>query len=100
MRSGKKRHWKRRFVSEENLNRLARVLAPGGVFRVATDIPSYVEWTLAIVAPRTDFSWTAEKADDWRQPFSDWIPTRYEHKARRAGRIPTYLEFRRSGSPD
>src|SRR4051812_39876890 len=33
----KKRHWKRRFVSQANLNRMARALQPGGVFRFATD---------------------------------------------------------------
>jgi tRNA (guanine-N7-)-methyltransferase len=91
----KRRHWKRRFVSQANLDRLARVLSAGGVFRCASDIPSYVEWTLMHMARRTDFVWTAERADDWRTPFPGWIPTRYEEKARRAGRIPTYLEFRR-----
>ncbi len=45
----KKRHWKRRFVSDENLDRLARVVQSGGTFRFASDIPSYVEWTLGHV---------------------------------------------------
>jgi tRNA (guanine-N7-)-methyltransferase len=67
----------------------------GGAFRFASDIPSYVEWTLSQVARRTDFVWTAERADDWRMPFPGWIATRYEAKAKRAGRVPTYLEFRR-----
>ena len=42
----KKRHWKRRFVSRANLDRFARVLRPGGRFRFASDIDSYVNWTL------------------------------------------------------
>ena len=42
----KKRHWKRRFVSPANLDRFARVLRPGGLFRFASDIDSYVNWTL------------------------------------------------------
>jgi tRNA (guanine-N7-)-methyltransferase len=91
----KKRHWKRRFVSAANLDRLSRVLAVGGVFRVASDIPSYVEWTLAHLAARSDFAWTAECADDWRRPFPGWEPTRYEAKAVAAGRLPTYLTFLR-----
>jgi tRNA (guanine-N7-)-methyltransferase len=90
----KKRHWKRRFVSPENLDRIARVLKPGGVFRFASDIPSYVEWTLAHLARRPDFTWTAERATDWTEPFPEWPGTRYEAKALAAGRIPTYLEFR------
>ncbi len=92
----KKRHWKRRFVSPENLDRLARVLAPGGLFRFASDIPSYVEWTLAHTLRHPAFAWTAERADDWRKPFPDWPGTRYETKAIAAGRRPTYLEFRRA----
>ena len=92
----KRRHWKRRFVSPANLDRLGRVLKPGGTFRFASDIPSYVEWTLMQLAPRTDLAWTAERADDWRLPFRGWISTRYEAKALQAGRTPTYLEFRRT----
>jgi tRNA (guanine-N7-)-methyltransferase len=92
----KKRHWKRRFVSAENLSRLARVLKPGGEFRFASDIPAYVEWTLAHVAADARFLWTAERADDWLKPFPHWPGTRYEAKAQAAGRVPTYLEFRRT----
>ncbi|MEX0696891.1 MAG: tRNA (guanine(46)-N(7))-methyltransferase TrmB [Dongiaceae bacterium] len=91
----KKRHWKRRFVSAENLDRLARVLKTGGVLRFASDIPSYVAWTLALDARREDFAWTAERAADWTTPFPGWPGTRYEAKALTAGRTPTYLTFRR-----
>jgi tRNA (guanine-N7-)-methyltransferase len=94
----KKRHWKRRFVSNENLDRFARTLAPGGVFRFASDIPSYVEWTLAHVLPRGDFVWSASRADDWRKPYAAWSGTRYEAKALREGRVPTYLTFQRAGT--
>ena len=92
----KRRHWKRRFVSPDNLDRIARVLAPGGLFRVASDIDDYIAWTLRHLVVRDDFAWTAEAADDWRKPFPGWPGTRYEAKAFVAGRKPTYLEFRRS----
>ena len=91
----KKRHWKRRFVSRENLARLARVLRPGGVLRFASDIPDYVTWTLVRVAANDAYVWTAERAADFDQPFPDWPGTRYEAKAIAAGRKPTYLSFRR-----
>lgn len=91
----KQRHFKRRFVSADNLARLARVLRTGGTFRFASDIASYVEWTLRLVADCPDFFWTAERADDWRSPWAGWPGTRYEAKARREGRLPTYLTFRR-----
>ncbi len=91
----KKRHWKRRFVSVENLDRIARVLKPGGSFRVASDISSYIDWTLLHLGRDDRFEWTAERAADWLRPFPDWPGTRYEAKALAAGRTPTYLEFRR-----
>lgn len=91
----KRRHWKRRFVSEANLDRLGRALRPGGLFRVASDVPHYIDWTLLHVLGRSDFEWTAERADDWRQPWAGWTGTRYEAKARREGRRPAYLVFRR-----
>lgn len=93
----KKRHHKRRFVTPEHLVPLARVMKPGAIFRVATDIPDYVRQTLEEV-PRAGFAWLAERPADWREPWPDWIPTRYEQKALREGRVPHYLTFRREGA--
>jgi tRNA (guanine-N7-)-methyltransferase len=90
----KTRHHRRRFVTPEHLEPLARVLRPGAEFRVATDIPDYVRQTLLEV-PRHGFDWCAEGPGDWRMPWDDWIPTRYERKALREGRAPHYLTFRR-----
>jgi tRNA (guanine-N7-)-methyltransferase len=91
----KKRHWKRRFISDENVARFARVLKPGGALRFASDIDTYVEWTLVRLLRAKDFHWLAEKADDWRLPWQGWPGTRYEQKAIREGRKPNYLEFQR-----
>lgn len=92
----KKRHHRRRFVTPEHLEPLARALKPGAIFRVATDIPDYVRQTLEQV-PRHGFEWLAERPADWREPWDDWISTRYEQKALREGRTPHYLTFRRQG---
>jgi tRNA (guanine-N7-)-methyltransferase len=91
----KKRHWKRRFVSPVNLARFARVLKPGGLFRFASDIDGYVNWTLLHVRANPDFEWLARRPADWREPFEGWPGTRYEAKALREGRKPAYLSFRR-----
>jgi tRNA (guanine-N7-)-methyltransferase len=91
----KTRHHRRRFVTPEHLEPLARVLKPGAEFRVATDIPDYVRQTLQEV-PRHGFTWLAEGPSDWREPWDDWLSTRYEQKALREGRVPHYLTFRRS----
>ena len=91
----KKRHWKRRFVNTKNLDRFARVLKPGGIFRFASDIETYVNWTLAHCDRHPAFEWTANVADDWRKPWPGWPSTRYEAKALREGRTPCYLVFER-----
>ena len=92
----KRRHWKRRFVNAANIARLARVLRPGGEFRFATDWANYAEWTLLRLTSAREFSWTAERADDWRKPWPGFTQTRYEAKAIREGRVPCYLVFRRA----
>lgn len=91
----KARHHRRRFVTPEHLEPLARAMRPGAVLRVATDIPDYVRQTLREV-PRAGFEWRAGRPADWREPWDDWLPTRYERKALREARVPHYLTFRRS----
>ncbi|MBN9037021.1 MAG: tRNA (guanosine(46)-N7)-methyltransferase TrmB [Rhizobiales bacterium] len=92
----KKRHWKRRFVGRANLDRFARVLRPGGEFRFASDIDSYVNWTLLACRAHPAFAWKAASAQDWRDPYPGWPGTRYEAKALREGRTPAYLTFLRA----
>jgi len=91
----KRRQRKRRFVSDKSLRALARVLRSGGEFRFASDIDDYCGWVLQRIARSPDFVWTAERAEDWLTPFPDWPGTRYEAKAIREGRQPSYLRFRR-----
>jgi tRNA (guanine-N7-)-methyltransferase len=91
----KRRHWKRRFVQEQSLAQIARVLRRGGEFRFVTDVADYAAWTLRHVAQSMEFAWTAEQADDWRLPWPGFAGTRYEAKAKREGRVPCYLIFRR-----
>ncbi|OYX44770.1 MAG: tRNA (guanosine(46)-N7)-methyltransferase TrmB [Rhodobacterales bacterium 32-67-9] len=86
----KRRHHRRRFVTEEHLVPLARVMAAGAEFRVATDIPDYVRQT-RIGVPKAGFALVVEGGDPWE----DWLSTRYEQKALREGRVPHYLTFRR-----
>ena len=89
----KKRHWKRRFINQTNLSRFERVMKPGGLFRFASDIDTYINWTLGHVHRHGAFHWQAETAADWNNPWDGWIRTRYEAKAIREGRPPCYLEF-------
>jgi len=91
----KRRHWKRRFVQDEMLARLARILRAGGEFRFVTDVADYAAWTLACFLRSEQFQWTARAADDWRKPWPGFTPTRYHAKAARAQRASCFLIFRR-----
>jgi tRNA (guanine-N7-)-methyltransferase len=89
----KRRHNKRRFISDARIEDIARVLRIGGEVRFATDIDDYAGWTLWRFLQSARFRWPVRKADDWRQPWPDWRETRYEAKAKREGRKPIYLSF-------
>lgn len=91
----KRRQRKRRFLSDEALAMLARLMRPGAELRFATDIDDYAGWALARVLRSDRFCWTAERPDDWRKPWDGWPSTRYEAKALREGRAPSYLTFTR-----
>jgi tRNA (guanine-N7-)-methyltransferase len=89
----KRRQRKRRLVSDETLEMLARVMKPGAELRFASDIDDYIGWVLARMLRSQHFRWTATRADDWRKPYEGWPGTRYEAKAIREGRVPSYLTF-------
>ncbi|MGQ0682955.1 tRNA (guanosine(46)-N7)-methyltransferase TrmB [Bradyrhizobium sp.] len=94
----KRRHWKRRFVQDATVAAMARAIKPGGEFRFVSDIADYCAWTLAHLSRAPDFTWLAERAVDWQQPWDGYTMTRYGRKAEREGRVSAYLRFRRTSS--
>lgn len=87
----KARHAKRRFVHPAMLPVVARVLAPGGIWRIASDDPTYQEWLRETFAAQSLF--TLHAFHEARP--EGWPPTRYEAKALREGRRPLYWEWRK-----
>ena len=93
----KARHAKRRMVNDGPIDLIAAKLKAGGEFRLATDHPVYLEWSLMIMQRhRHQFEWLAQTPRDFLQPPSGWIETRYGAKSRREGRRPYYLRYRRT----
>jgi tRNA (guanine-N7-)-methyltransferase len=93
----KRRHWKRRFVQDEIVAQLGRILQAGGEFRFVTDIADYTAWTLQRLLRSPQFEWTAQCADDWRTPWPGFHHTRYHAKAAREQRSSCFLSFRKVG---
>ncbi len=92
----KRRHWKRRFVQDDMVARLGRILRPGGEFRFVTDIADYAAWTLPRLLRSSEFEWMAERADDWRTAWPGFAATRYHAKAAREQRRSCFLVFRKN----
>jgi tRNA (guanine-N7-)-methyltransferase len=93
----KARHAKRRMVNDGPLSLIAAKLKPGGELRIATDHPVYLEWSLMVMARHVNrFDWLANHPSQILDPSGGWTETRYGAKARREGRRPYYLRYRRS----
>mgnify|MGYP001809574669 CR=1 FL=1 len=91
----KRRHWKRRFLGADNVARLGRVLKPGRRLLFATDWANYAAHGLSTIRADGRFRWSARAPEDWKTPWPGWVSTRYEAKAIREGRAPSYLAFER-----
>ena len=91
----KRRHHKRRLVAPATLDLLGAAMSDGAELRLATDDRDYLAWMLEHTLAHRDFVWLARRAADWRERPEDWPATRYEAKARAAGRTPAFLRFMR-----
>ena len=77
----KKRHRKRRLVTPEFASLAARVLEPGGAWRLATDWEDYAEQIRTVVSESPDFA-----GGDWGPRFDGRPETRFEGKGLAVGR--------------
>lgn len=91
----KKRHQRRRIMMPATVDEFARLLEDGGEFRFATDHAEYARWTLDLLTRHPDFCWLARTPRDWRERPDGSFETRYETKARAAGRASVFLRFQR-----
>ena len=100
----KTRHHKRRLVSPEFAHLAARVLEPGGLWRLATDWQEYaVVMRQVLDAAGAEFENVHPGlVADGGNPDRGWAPrweerilTSFERKAREAGRVPRDLTYRR-----
>jgi tRNA (guanine-N7-)-methyltransferase len=92
----KSRHRKRRFVQPESLDELARLLKPGGLFIMSTDVEPLAHWMFKHSNAHDQFENTGLSGDDWTTPPADWPidQTRYMKKGL-AGNTIYWLIFKR-----
>lgn len=93
----KARHAKRRMVNDQPIDLFFAKLKSDGEFRLATDDPTYLTWSLIVMQRHAhQFEWLAKRPRDFLDPPDGWMETRYGAKARREGRRPYYLSYRRT----
>lgn len=95
----KKRHHRRRFICDDTLEHLVRLLKDDGDLRLASDHMGYADWMLDHLIRCQEMSWQARSKQDWASPPPDWVETRYEKKAKAKGLQPAYLCFSRLPRP-
>ena len=86
----KARHAERRFINQQNLHEMYRLLSPQGCLFVATDVVGYAEWVKEQIKIFKKFR---QENKELSVPPEDWISTRYEQKGIQAGRQPIYFVF-------
>jgi tRNA (guanine-N7-)-methyltransferase len=91
----KARHHKRRMVVQPHLDAFARVLKDGGTMIQTTDVAELAGWMASQTVRHPAFEWQANCQKDWETSPEGWLPTRYEMKGREAGRVQSYLVYKR-----
>ena len=91
----KKRHHKRRLIQPGFVDLLARSMASGAIFHLATDWQPYAEHVLEVMQSRTDFVNLSPTGDYCERP--EWRPyTKYEERGERLGHEVRGLLYQRT----
>ena len=91
----KKRHNKRRFVSDKTIGKIHNLLKEDGKFYIATDHEDYRQWILTHFEKNTHL-FKQIRDDIYLRPAPDeWPITRYEEKAKREGRFSSYMIYQK-----
>lgn len=91
----KSKHTKRRLVSPDFAKLVARVLVPGGTWRLATDWLPYAAQIKQVLASSSDFEPLDAGTDGVVERFEGRAVTGFEKKAHAAGRVITDFAVRK-----
>lgn len=90
----KTRHHKRRLIHPGFVAKMARVLVPGGVVRLATDWADYADQMQTVMNTSEEFTHLhADSPGGWAPRFATRPVTSFENKAHRVGRDVYDLTF-------
>jgi tRNA (guanine-N7-)-methyltransferase len=91
----KKRHHKRRLIQPPFVELVASRMAPGGVFRLATDWEQYAAQMLEVLSAASPLFENLSLTGNWMPRPEERAPTRFEKRGARLGHGVWDLAFRR-----
>ncbi len=87
----KSKHYKRRFISDTNLDLLSDKLIKNGLLKIATDSKLYFDHVNLTIAKKKRSKLFGFESNDFSTPWVGWKETKYEEKAKKAGRNSFYM---------
>lgn len=93
----KARHAGRRLMQRDTLDAMTSRLVPGGMLYLATDIRDYAEMSAELLEATSGL--TGQFEAPWVYEMPGRTETKYERKARQAGRACHYFAYRRNALP-
>jgi tRNA (guanine-N7-)-methyltransferase len=89
----KSKHHKRRLINCNFLHFLKPKAKKNAPLIITTDDNSYKKWIMAEYFKNNLWSWQARSKKDWEEFPKDWTETKYQKKAKAAGRENIFLKF-------
>ncbi|MCH2678573.1 MAG: tRNA (guanosine(46)-N7)-methyltransferase TrmB [Alphaproteobacteria bacterium] len=89
----KKKHYKRRFIQSNIIQKLYKILKKNGELRVSTDHNDYLSWILHHFLKFNNFYWSAKGKLGFLSKPENWAKTKYELRASRIGNTCYFLQY-------
>ena len=91
----KAKHKSRRLIQPIFIEYLSLILVENGTITVGTDHPVLKSWVLEQFQSNQGLEWIANDANDWRTRPSDCFSTKYEKKAYKENRVPSWFIYKK-----
>jgi tRNA (guanine-N7-)-methyltransferase len=92
----KKKHKTRRLIQPKFIENISCILVKNGTITIGTDHPVLKSWVLEQFQSNQGLEWLANGAKDWRSRPLDCFSTKYEKKAYKENRVPSWFIYKKT----
>jgi len=92
----KTKHKALRLIQPTFIEHLNFILAKNGTITIGTDHPVLKSWVLEQFQSNQGFEWLANDSKDWRTRPLDCFSTKYEKKAYKENRVPSWFIYKKT----